>query len=176
MIVDKVKNISNIFIGEYPFHKQLYDELVPMLENYPDRQGRLTNVKATMTEWVFDSGGDCVRLNALKTCLLNATSNGPLKHLTSGIPVYENFWGNIYRRGDYTQEHDHVYSAVSCVYFLKSPQRSSPLVFTYSGKKIQSKEGTYVLFPSHLKHHVPKHSSDETRITLSANFGLEEKE
>ena len=33
----RVKNYSNIFIGEYPFHQKLKDELVPLLEKYPDR-------------------------------------------------------------------------------------------------------------------------------------------
>ena len=175
----KVESQCNIYVEEYPFHKQLYDELVPLLESYPDRQGRLTNVKATMTEWMLDSGGDCVSLNRLKKCLLNAASNGPFwfsKHRSINFPFYDSFWGNIYHRNDYTREHDHIYSYISCVYFLKSPRRSSPLVFSYSGKKIQPKEGTYVLFPSYLRHHVPKHRSDETRITLAANMRLEERE
>ena len=171
----KVESLYNVYVGEYPFHKQLYDELVPLLEDYPDKQNMGTNVKATMTEWEFDQRGDYCKLNILKKYLLNVACDGPF-WFTDHLPFYEGFWGNIYHRDDYTKDHDHIYSDISCVYFLKSPRRSSPLVFSYSGKKIQPKEGTYVLFPSHLKHHVPKHSSDETRITLSANFGLEEKE
>ena len=40
----RVKSYSDVCIGEYPFHKELKDELVPLLENYPDKQGRQTNV------------------------------------------------------------------------------------------------------------------------------------
>ena len=127
MIFDKVKTVSTIAIEEYPFHKQLYDELVPILEDYPDQQNRGTNVKATMTEWEFDQRGDYCKLNILKKYLLSVACDGPF-WFTDHLPFYEGFWGNIYHRDDYTKEHDHNYSYISCVYFLKSPRRSSPLV------------------------------------------------
>ena len=178
MKVDKVKTISDIYIGEYPFHKELYDEMVPVLEDYCDRQERSTNVKATMTEWTFDSKGEYTTFKGLKKSILdffriNYALNTFMTNTFS--PQYDNFWANIYRRGDYTIEHDHVCSFFSCVYFLKSPKRSAPLVFSYSGKKIPAKEGTFVLFPSHLRHHVPVHRSDDTRITLSGNIRVQEE-
>ena len=49
-----IKHNFSILIGEYPFHQQLSDELVPVLEEYPDLQDRGTNVKAVMTDWNFD--------------------------------------------------------------------------------------------------------------------------
>ena len=42
----KVKSRYDIIIGEYPYHQQLKNELVPLLENYSDKQGRMTNVQA----------------------------------------------------------------------------------------------------------------------------------
>ena len=47
----EIKYKSTIIIEDYPFHEKLRDELVPQLENHPDRQGKQTNVKATMTNW-----------------------------------------------------------------------------------------------------------------------------
>ena len=85
------------------------------------------------------------------------------------------FWGNVYRQGEYTQTHEHVPSTFSFVYFLKTKWYHSPLVFTYSGKKIRPKGGRYVLFPSHIMHHVPIHRFKETRITLSGNIILKEE-
>ena len=171
----KVESQYDVYVGEYPFHKQLYDELVPLLENYPDKQGMETNVKATMTEWNWDPLSD--RLNRFINCIIQESLSGYLKWWRDSpcfrkdfSPSFLNFWGNVYRKGNYTKEHDHLYHHLSMVYFLKSKWYYSPLVFTHSGKKVQPKEGRYVLFPSHIKHHVPKHRFKETRITLSGNI------
>ena len=47
----KIKHNANITVEDYPFHKMMADELVPLLENYEDKQNRTSNVKATMTDW-----------------------------------------------------------------------------------------------------------------------------
>ena len=81
------------------------------------------------------------------------------------------FWGNIYRKGEYTVSHDHFPSTFSIVYFLKGEKHFSPLVFNRFSK-IRCKEGRLVIFPSYLKHWVPVHKHSETRITLSSNINL----
>ena len=53
MKIIKVQHISEIYEGMYPFHQQLSDELLPILKDYPDKQDKKTNVKATHTEWNF---------------------------------------------------------------------------------------------------------------------------
>ena len=176
----KVKNYSDVYIGEYPFHKQLKDELVPLLEKYPDKQGRNTNVKATMTEWDWNS--ENVRLKRLKNNIIEFINyncnNREIRSVEDTIPVkyfVKDLWGNIYRKGDYTNEHKHLPNIFSFVYFLKSKWYHSPLVFSDSGEKIRPTEGTFVIFPSHLKHLVPKHRYRETRITLSGNILIGKK-
>ena len=171
----RVKNYADVCIGEYPFHKQLKDELVPLLESYPDKQDRKTNVKATMTEWQWNPEND--RLKRLKnniTEFINYNCNKQeMRSVGDSRPdryyIYD-FWGNIYRKGDYTKLHAHRPSIFSFVYFLKSKWYYSPLVFSDGGEKIRPTEGTFVIFPSHLKHFVPKHRYRETRITLSGNI------
>ena len=169
----KVESQYDVYVGEYPFHKQLYDELVPLLENYPDKQGMETNVKATMTEWNWDPLSD--RLNRFKNCIIQESLSGYFRFKENYLPSFVQFWGNIYHKGEYTKDHDHLYHHLSLVYFLKSKWYYSPLVFTHSGKKVQPKEGRYVLFPSHIMHHVPIHRFKETRITLSGNIILKEE-
>ena len=39
---------------------------------------------------------------------------------------------------------------------------------------MKPKEGTYLIFPGYLKHHVLKNRFDETRITLSGNMLIKE--
>ena len=168
----RVKNYSDVYIGEYPFHKELKDELVPLLENYPDKQGRQTNVVATMTEWNWNPEND--RLKRLKNNITEFTNYNHAFRRGSNSEKDRyfmiDFWGNIYRKGDYTKPHTHRPEVFSCVYFLKSKWYHSPLVFSDSGKKIRPKEGTFVIFPSHLRHLVPKHRYRDTRITLSGNI------
>ena len=172
----RVKNYSDIFIGEYPFNKELKDELVPLLEEYDDRQNRKTNVQATMTEW--DWNPENVRLERLKNnilefvnynCSFSRGDNKPVRYFIN------DFWGNIYRKGDYTKPHCHRPNIFSFVYFLKTKWYHSPLTFKSRwdepiSKRIRPKEGTFVIFPSHLNHLVPKHRYRETRITLSGNI------
>ena len=173
----KVKNYDYVCIGEYPLHKQLKDELVPLLEKYPDKQGRQTNVIATMTEWNWNT--ENVRLKRLKNNIIDFVkyniNNEDVRSIvdTRSVRYFINeFWGNIYRKGDYTREHHHRPNIFSFVYFLKSKWYNSPLVFIDSGEKIRPIEGTFVVFPSHLKHLVPKHRYRDTRITLSGNLKI----
>ena len=83
---------------------------------------------------------------------------------------WKDFWGNVYRKGDYTQIHHHKPSVFSFVYFLKTKWYNSSLVFSDSGQKVRPKEGRYVIFSAQTFHHVPKHKFKETRITLAANI------
>ena len=170
----QIKSKSNIFIGDYPFHEELKEEMVSLLEDYPDCQNNETNVKGTMTEWSMDmlysSWNNVHKLDRLKDTILKESyrfygSN----HYPENLK-FTSFWGNIYRKGDYTTSHDHLFTHLGCVYFLKSEWYYSPLVFSDYGQRIRPKEGRYVIFPSHLFHHVPKHRFKETRITLSGNI------
>ena len=176
----RVKSYSDVCIGEYPFHKELKDELVPLLENYPDKQGRKTNVIATMTEWDWNPEND--RLERLKNNILEfANYNCSFDKLGSKPVRYfiRDFWGNIYRKGDYAEPHSHRPNILSFVYFLKTKWYHSPLTFKSRwdepiSKRIRPKEGTFIIFPSHLNHLVSKHRYRETRITLSGNMRIKE--
>ena len=173
----RVKSDYVVLIGEYPFHKQLKEEIVPILEQYPDIQEKKTNVKATMTEWDWNPGSD--RIERLKQCINTEVYNYcQYNFVTQSQPMlfFKDFWGNVYRKGDYTRPHDHVGSVFSIVYFLKTKWYDSPLVFTHSKKRIRPREGTYVMFPSHLQHHVPKSRFEESRMTLSGNLNFIEGE
>ena len=173
MKIYNVKSDNVIIVGEYPFHKELKEELLPLLENYPDEMGRKTSVKATMTKYDWDPKSD--RLERLKNNILEFANYNCSFKWTGGVYaryfMWE-FWANIYRKGDYTLSHDHRPQHLSFVYFLKTKWYYSPLVFSDSGKKIRPKEGTFVIFPSNVRHLVPKHRYRETRITLSGNMQI----
>tara|TARA_X000000368_G_scaffold214444_1_gene169400 strand:+ start:254 stop:802 length:549 start_codon:yes stop_codon:yes gene_type:complete len=181
MKIYNVKSDNAIIVGEYPFHKELKEELLPLLENYPDQHDRSTNVKATMTEWEWQK--DNRRVKRLKECACAELRHHPMVHQIGyqryrkpSMINFKEFWANVYRKGDYTQSHDHLgyQTTFGFVYFLKTKWYHPPFTFSESGKKMKPKEGTYLIFPGYLKHHVLKNRFDETRITLSGNMLIKE--
>ena len=165
-----VKSTSDVYVGEYPFNDNLKDELVPILENYKDIQDRKSNVKAAMTEWKVTTP----QIERLKRYVENEmhkfSPNSMSQDGKEMVLRWKDFWGNGYRKGDYTQIHHHKPSVFSFVYFLKTKWYYSSLMFTDFGEKVRPKEGKFVVFPGHLLHSVPKHRYNETRITLSGNL------
>lgn len=164
-----VKTESNVLISNYPNHSILKSEIASKLETYKDVQNRQTNVKATMTEWNIHS----LEIHNLKNYVIDILNlEYPFVRERNENFVFSYFWGNVYRRGDYTIEHDHLFNVFSIVYFLKSKITDSPLIFLPSSTSILPEEGKLVIFPSHIKHKVPEHKSNDTRITLSGNIAI----
>ena len=161
-------------LDNYPRQNFLLEDLGDYFENYKDCHHRQTNVKATMTEWKLD-------IPSQEFIEFRNTIYSVIKDLNLYWGHYveiENIWANIYRKGDFTQSHDHDPSRYSFVYFLKSKPNYSPLLFESIDLKNKKKkwkalkpiEGRLVIFPGFLKHRVPVHIHDETRITISGNL------
>lgn len=167
-------NHEVVIIDDYPKHLSLKNDLLEFLENHHDVQNRETNVKSTMTDWTINKYSPPV--DDLKKFIISFIQNYwfPFNGSIS-LNVY-NFWGNIYRRGDYTIPHDHEPFNYSVVYFLKSKPNFSPLIIgDFNDNKpliVKPLEGRIVFFLGSLKHSVPVHIDDETRITLAANVEI----
>ena len=71
--------------------------------------------------------------------------------------------------GESTRVHEHLPNVWSFAYFVNCPRGSSPLVFTNSGKKIKAEDGKIVIFPTSVRHHVPKNKCED-RVVLSGNI------
>ena len=173
----RVIHEHKIFLFDnYPRQNLLLEDLGDYFENYKDCQNRQTNVKATMTESRLDIPSlEFIELRETIYSIaedLNLYWNKPFK--------IDNIWANIYRKGDFTQSHDHEPERYSFVYFLKSKPNFSPLMFEGINLKNKQKkwkvikpiQGRLVFFPGCLNHRVPVHIHDETRITISGNFSL----
>ena len=100
-------------------------------------------------------------------------------------------WFNIYNKKDFQEWHNHNFSLVSCIYYLKinknsaktffknplpenpnNPKFNSSNPYTWSTYCIEPESDTLVIFKSDLNHCVEQHLDDSTRITLSYNFCL----
>ena len=81
-------------------------------------------------------------------------------------------WAARLDKGQQTVEHDHLFFCTHAfVYFVNTPEGSSPLVFPTSGKKIKAEPGKLVIFPASLRHKVPINKCDN-RVTIASNIVL----
>tara|TARA_R110000796_G_scaffold246206_1_gene370868 strand:- start:60 stop:638 length:579 start_codon:yes stop_codon:yes gene_type:complete len=122
-----------------------------------------------------------------------------VKYMES-IPLNNSFqissvWGNINGYKDYNTAHIHPHSAISGIYYLKTPANCGRLCFYNPAEqgigylwghcvkkfttqnsvlwKIDIEEGDLILFPSWLKHSVdPNLNKKEDRISLAFNISL----
>jgi uncharacterized protein (TIGR02466 family) len=130
-----------------------------------------------------------------KNYILN-NSYQSLQHYNCNFCL-SNMWININKKRDYNICHDHPNSILSGVFWIDVPDNSGRLVFrspnyfienllldnvTEEVKKTYNyshtfeffpKEGTVVLFPSHLLHHVEMNETDQDRISIAFNLNIE---
>ena len=112
-----------------------------------------------------------------------------------GRDIYlESMWFNINGKGCYNVSHHHPNSTLAGVLWIKTPKDSGQLVFESPNEyaehdlmevqrqevvdeylacpafRIIPKEGSMVIFPSHLRHGVEVNNSEEDRISLAFNI------
>jgi|TARA_B000000441_G_C21587132_1_gene257806 hypothetical protein len=138
-----------------------------------DEQNKKTNVKAMMTSWQmadqFKSFQDLLKVIVIhvlpKYDNLEIVSGGNAKIIATGM------WGAIYRKGDYTIEHNHIGSQYSFVYYVKSEKDAAPIIFTSPGKiELKPCTGNLLLWDGRYNHMVPEHISDNPRIIVAGNL------
>tara|TARA_B100000287_G_scaffold134059_1_gene126003 strand:- start:74 stop:616 length:543 start_codon:yes stop_codon:yes gene_type:complete len=170
----KVKHNAQVLVGDYQFHHHVSREVHSLFAKgiaaIPQDH---SNVKASIhTEWDWER--DNITFKNLKAFIREeieryfkpgSMSSGMIMNLEC-----KNFWANLYEKGDYAQSHCHKPYDFSFAYFVKSKWYYPSLVFTDSGKRVRPKEGRFVAFPAYLKHYVPKHRYNKSRITLSGNL------
>lgn len=107
----------------------------------------------------------------------------------------KSMWININKNGDYNVSHSHPGSIISGVLWVKCPKNCGGIVFDspndwnedlilrnidhHLKKKFnyfhsfgfqQPVDGTMILFPSHMRHHVEPNESNEDRISIAFNL------
>ena len=173
MKVHYINHKAPVLVGDYPYADSVNQEILSLLEQGVYTPIGSTNVKASIhTEWDWEPHN--IKFRNLKAYIREeiekAFRPGALSD-GNRIPLRcDNFWANVYERGDYAEPHEHRPFDYSFAYYVKTKWYHSSLVFTDSGKKIRPKEGRFVAFPAYLKHHVCKHRYNDTRITLSGNL------
>ena len=171
----KVNHYAKVLVGDYQFADRVKEQVFSSLKTCNPIPQDNSNVKASVhTEWDWEP--DNITFRNLKAFIREEIERyfkpGSMSSGARNRLECNNFWANVYEKGDYAESHCHKPHDFSFAYFVKSKWYYSSLVFTDSGKKVRPKEGRFVAFPSYLQHHVPKHRYNDTRITLSGNCSV----
>ena len=89
----------------------------------------------------------------------------------AGIAKMGSMWANINSYKDYNEVHTHGGAQISCVYYVKTPEGSSPIVFPDENETVEAKEGNLLIFPGHTNHYVPENKC-EGRVIIAGNINL----
>ena len=103
--------------------------------------------------------------------VLNNLKEAPYPYQSNPLKLVE-VWGQYYKKGAYQISHYHSHSDWAFVYYVNTPEGSSPLVFDKSDRMVYSKAGELVIFPGWLIHHVPENEG-EGRSVISGNLSYE---
>ena len=147
----KVVHNAEVIVGDYPFADQIKSEVLSLLKVCNPIPQNHSNVKASVhTEWDWEP--DNLKFRNLKAYIKEQIEKiyrpGSMSDGSRSYLKYENFWANVYKKGDYAQSHSHKPSAFSFAYFVKSKWYYPPLVFTDSGKGyVQKREGLLLFHP-----------------------------
>ena len=132
-----------------------------------------SNVKASMTDW--DSHEKNIHINSIAKKALFLCQDG----MKTKYPLeIADCWGALYTKGEHTIEHHHWPFTWSFTYYVKVSDNTAPLVFhnilnpekEFVNMPIQPKKGDMFIFPSQMRHSVPKQESDEERIMVAGNI------
>ena len=174
-----------LFKERYPVVLKTYEKwksLNPLLEKYIRQQGdrinHKSNVKAQMTEWnmQLEAGGEHFQelVNWVREISIEVS---PVQF----IPDCYDCWGAVYKKGDWSKNHDHWPQIWSWVYNVECCDDCAPLVFHDSrddnhsdhAYSLKPKSGRFTMFPGWIKHSVPKHDCDHDRIIVAGNISAD---
>ena len=141
-----------------------------------DEQYKKTNVKADMTSWFMHETDKDFEIIANKAIEI-AHDNSPS---AVALATYD-CWGAVYKKGDWSKNHDHWPQIWSWVYNVECCDDCAPLVFHDRRDDVHSdhayflkpKSGRFTMFPGWIKHSVPKHDCDHDRIIVAGNISAD---
>ena len=160
-----IKENLKVLVEYHPFHESIKKKILADNLNFirnPIVDGSVSNLRAERTVGEYYPKS----VDLIKEWILTI-----IRQNYTGFDYSIDAWVAKYSQGDYAIEHDHIPYAFSYVYFVITPNGSSPLVFSTSGKRIKAEEGKVIIFPGSLRHHVPKNRC-EGRVTIAGNIWI----
>ena len=169
-----IKNPINIV--KLNFKPEMRSTLVDIILKHGDEQNHSSNVKADMTSWFMHEIDDSFKEIANQAIKI-AYDNSPS---AVALTTYD-CWGAVYKKGDWTKNHDHWPQIWSWVYNVDCCDSCAPLVFHDSRDEknpnhaysLVPKTGRFTMFPGWIKHSVPVHQCNHNRIIVAGNISAD---
>ena len=160
-----------LYSYKYPKSEELNPILHEVIINRTRNSDHPNNMGALMSEpYDFTVKEFNIIVDYVKEVLGNL-KDAPYPYKPNPLKLVE-LWGQYYKKGAYQISHYHSHSDWAFVYYVNTPEGSSPLVFDKSEKKVYSKAGEVIIFPGWLIHNVPENKG-EGRSVISGNLSYE---
>ncbi len=168
------------FVDKFPIITQQvpqWETLNPLLEKgiraSGDKQSHSTNVKADMTDfrmWEPDQPAFEQFQVICKYALEMVMANSPPQAVPFLKPSVTDCWGVVYKKDEYTLQHDHWPSMWSFTYYVNVTDDCAPIVFPNAKLSVQPKNGMICMFPGWIAHYVPKQEGSHERVMIAGNI------
>lgn len=148
-----------ILTGEIPNFKSIQQQVIDTINNSPDVQKNITNLKCKMTDW---------RLHKFDKNFINMSNYIKQEVEDYQLAQYKSthkltvteFWGAHYKQDGEALEHSHYPALWSGVVYIKCDGVCNPTVFPQCNYEHPLQEGSYVIFPGWLRHYVQQGSTN----------------
>jgi len=164
---------ENIFTAHLKIDSTITDTIIKTIRDGGDKQGRETNVQASMTDWAMQEEPGFVELEEEISSIINYIPNILSSNYNGDdtLMVVDNIWGVLYKKNDYTNFHSHWPATWSGVFYLEIPNDyAGALVFPDLGHHIEPVIGQLVIFSGNTTHGVKTIQSNSERIAVSFNY------
>ena len=154
--------MEDLIIEQHPDYENLNQKLLKESEGVIYDWSDITYIKGKMSEWHI-----CGKyIDVIKEWAKNLTPP-----VIGKVPTILNAWYAIYDYDDHALVHNHGDIYASFVYYVKTPEGSSPIVFPDENETVEAKEGNLLIFPCHINHYVPKNKCDG-RVIVAGNIDI----
>ena len=154
--------MEDLIIEQHPDYEKLNSNLLKESEGVIYDWSDITYVRGKMSEWYI-----CGKyIDIIKKWAISLTP--PIMGV---VPRIINAWYARYDYGNHALVHNHGDMYASFVYYVKTPEGSSPIVFPDENETVEAKEGNLLIFPGHVNHYVPENKC-EGRVIIAGNINL----
>ena len=154
--------MEDLIIEQHPDYEKLNSNLLKESEGVIYDWSDITYVRGKMSEWYI-----CGKyIDVIKKWAISLTP--PIMGL---VPRIIDAWYARYDYGNHALVHNHGEIYASFVYYVKTPEGSSPIVFPDENETVEAKEGNLLIFPGHTNHYVPENKC-EGRVIIAGNINL----
>ena len=154
--------MEDLIIEQHPDYEKLNSNLLKESEGVIYDWSDITYVRGKMSEWHI-----CGKyIDVLKEWVKTLTPS-----IKGMIPRIIDAWYARFDYGNHALVHNHGDMYASFVYYIKTPEGSSPIIFPDENETVEAKEGNLLIFPGHINHYVPENKC-EGRVIIAGNINL----